>query len=71
MKVRLSVHRPDLGKVPGDEITLDAERAMRLIEAGQAVAVVEVATAAVIEPQETAALPKAHKPEPHKPGKRS
>ena len=44
---------------------------MRLIEAGQAVAVVEVATAAVIEPQETAALPKAHKPEPHKPGKRS
>jgi len=62
MKVRLTVHRPDLNKVPGDVITVEEERGLRLLQAGQAVAVAEAPEAAVDSPEETAALPKAQQP---------
>jgi len=57
MKVRLTVHRPDMGKGPGDVVDLEPEQAVRLLSSGQAEAVPEIATAAVLPEPRKAVIP--------------
>lgn len=56
MKVRLTVHRPDIGKQPGDVIDVEPIRATQLIQAGQAEAVKVEAETAVVPPAAEAAV---------------
>jgi hypothetical protein len=64
MKVRLTIHRPitdaagaQLQGYPGLEVDLASEQAVRLLQAGQAEAVPEVAESAVIQGGEQAVIP--------------
>jgi hypothetical protein len=64
MKVRLTIHRPitnaagnELQGHPGLEVDLNPEQAVRLLQAGQAVAIPVVAEATVTEEVEQAVIP--------------